>query len=585
MKKRRGIRLKSYITGSFRRRLTFSYVAIAVVPLVLFGFVMIATLKSSTARENASEAKTQLESEEQLLAGCLSAADEAMQELRVQEEVGEALAQEKANNPTVTRALYQATEETRDQMRFDLLAPDGTCLYTTKLRGQGESLYPGIGVLYLAEKAEGQSVLYAANREDITDTGEVILRKAVALMNEDGQIQGYITASITEEELSGVLASTLSASDGVLVLNRWYEKVYETKTSEQLDLASSIRRKAFGNGTSDEGLENYTVLSDSVGDTGLYLVFLRRLPLDAGLEATLGRLVWVFALLSLAICIAAAVRTAKSFTSPIESMNAAMEEVKKGNLSVRIPEGRKDELGQLSENFNAMTERIDENMKAQVENEKQLNEVRIAMMQAQLNPHFLYNTLDTIKWLAKAGGIPEIADMTSRLAKILRTAISGDKFIPLSGEFALCENYAKIANVRFSDKYHFTFDLPEELADVLVPKMVLQPVLENACIHGLGEAEEGEVWIRARVEGKTLVLSVEDNGQGMDEQMLARIREHRWDDVKGHIGLSNVDRIVRINYGNDWGLRASLREGGGTLVEIVMPAPEKKKGEDTCTVS
>jgi len=192
------------------------------------------------------------------------------------------------------------------------------------------------------------------------------------------------------------------------------------------------------------------------------------------------------------------------------------------------------------------------------------------MMQAQLNPHFLYNTLDSIKWLSKEAGVPEIATLSSKLARNKRTAISGDAFIPLSEEFGLCESYGEIQNIRFLGRYTFTFLLPKELEEAKVPKLILQPIVENACIHGLDD-REGRIVTAARAQGNDLVLSVEDDGSGMDDAMIARINMHALNGKSGHIGLSNVDMICRLNYGTGYGLSALKRDGGGTVIRIVLP--------------
>jgi len=197
-------------------------------------------------------------------------------------------------------------------------------------------------------------------------------------------------------------------------------------------------------------------------------------------------------------------------------------------------------------------------------------------MQAQLNPHFLYNTLDTMKWLGKAGGVPEIATISTSLAKILRTAISGAKFLPLRNEIALVTSYVEIQKIRFDDSFLLVNQIPEALQDFIVPKLIIQPVVENAIIHGLEEVRNGRIELNARTESvngiPTLFLSVYDNGVGMPEEMMELLNSNDRSKLTGHIGFYNVNTIIKLHYGEQYGMQVSLPAEGGTLVEISLPA-------------
>ncbi len=152
---------------------------------------------------------------------------------------------------------------------------------------------------------------------------------------------------------------------------------------------------------------------------------------------------------SFLLSVGVAIGISSFLSKPIHVLHDAMDEVQEGNLDTHVDMERQDEFGELAENFNIMTKRISSYMEERVRREKELNETQIAMMQSQLNPHFLYNTLDTMKWVAKANHIPEIATLAAKLAKILRTSISSAQFITLQEEMTLVESYAKIQKIRF----------------------------------------------------------------------------------------------------------------------------------------
>ena len=211
-------------------------------------------------------------------------------------------------------------------------------------------------------------------------------------------------------------------------------------------------------------------------------------------------------------------------------------------------------------------------MEKQVSQQKQINEIQVAMMQAQLNPHFLYNTLDTMKWVAKANHIPEIATLASKLAKILRTSISQVQFITLKEEMELVESYAEIQKIRFNGKFCFEYELPEEVKKCRVPKLIVQPIVENAVIHGLADCDEGHIDVKAYEQGGQLHIEVSDDGCGINREVMDHLNSRNREQLTGHLGFYNVDTIIRLHYGDEYGVQVETPEWGGTKVTIVIPA-------------
>ena len=207
-----------------------------------------------------------------------------------------------------------------------------------------------------------------------------------------------------------------------------------------------------------------------------------------------------------------------------------------------------------------------------VEYQKKLRKkAEFKALQSQVNPHFLYNTLDTMKWVAKANHIPEIATLAAKLAKILRTSISSAQFITLREEMTLVESYAKIQKIRFNGKFDFCYEIAPETEEILVPKLIVQPIVENAVIHGLADADEGHIFVRAYLERKELVIEVSDDGCGISDEVIRRLGNRDKEQENGHIGFYNVDTIIRLYYGKDYGLRAERLAAGGTKVTIRIP--------------
>ncbi|MBO7335139.1 MAG: histidine kinase, partial [Lachnospiraceae bacterium] len=247
---------------------------------------------------------------------------------------------------------------------------------------------------------------------------------------------------------------------------------------------------------------------------------------------------------------------------------------------VNLSSKREDEFGLLSDTFDEMTKELKSYMELQVKQQKELNEANLEMMQAQLNPHFLYNTLDTMKWVAKANKVPVIADLSSDLASILRTAISGGTFIKLSEELKLVDAYVNIQKIRFSDKFDYDVEVPMELEDMIVPKLIIQPIVENSIIHGFRDRASGQIFVNIYEEDGVLNIEVTDDGNGMTDEQLMIINAGEpledKDGKKKHIGIYNVSTILKLNYGKEYGLRAEAVSDGGTKTTIRIPAERER---------
>ena len=201
-----------------------------------------------------------------------------------------------------------------------------------------------------------------------------------------------------------------------------------------------------------------------------------------------------------------------------------------------------------------------------------------SMLQAQLNPHFLCNTLDTMKWISKINQVPQVALMSTDLADILRFCISPDEFVPLRREVEILRRYMEIQSIRLSGKCRLEVDMPPELEECRVPKMILQPIVENAVLHAKGATE---IELRVRREGGLARFSVLDNGAGIDPAVLPKLFEEMFPhagELRGDgrrsmgIGLSVCMSIVRAHGGT---MKAKNRATGGACVSFVLPMGEE----------
>ena len=266
----------------------------------------------------------------------------------------------------------------------------------------------------------------------------------------------------------------------------------------------------------------------------------------------------------------------RSITKPIRELSKVTDQVAKGDLSVRNNTNVGAEVGALSESFNAMIDKINDLLSQVTKEQVRLRKAELELLQSQINPHFLYNTLDTIVWLAEANDQKKVVSMVGSLSKFFRTSLNqGKDIISMGEELQHVRSYLEIQQVRYQDILEYYIDVPEELMDCKVPKITLQPLVENALYHGIkNKRGMGKITITGKTEGNNAIICVEDNGRGMEPGRLKLIR----DKISGKetplneiYGISNVDERIKLKLGEEYGLRYDSVFGEGTRVEIWLP--------------
>lgn len=264
-----------------------------------------------------------------------------------------------------------------------------------------------------------------------------------------------------------------------------------------------------------------------------------------------------------------------SFTKPIRHIRQLMQKVEKGDLTVSFEAGNDcEEITQMGNNFNAMIGQLHHlmNMKQNLK-----REVEIKALQAQIKPHFLYNTLDTIHWMAQEHKAQDICMMVSALTKLFRISLSrGHETINLRDELEHVRSYLYIQKVRYEDKLVYSVDCPDELMDCKINKLILQPLVENAIYHGIKQKHStGYIEIRAREMEDKLALNVLDIGAGMSQHQCdtlnAALREASSKGCQHGYGIFNVNDRIRLTHGSQYGLFYSLCPPGGVQVRVILP--------------
>lgn len=265
-----------------------------------------------------------------------------------------------------------------------------------------------------------------------------------------------------------------------------------------------------------------------------------------------------------------------SISRPIMEISEVTRQITEGNLSSRTNVTSGGEVGELGKSLNVMIDKINELIDQVTIEQIRLRDAELELLQAQINPHFLYNTLDAIVWLAEAGDHKKVVSMVGSLSDFFRTSLSkGKDVLSLKEELVHVRSYLEIQQIRYQDILEYDINVPEELYSCMIPKITLQPIVENALYHGIkNKRGMGKINIEGAIEDNACIITIVDNGKGMDEDRLKLIRNkiaHIDNESNEIYGLSNVNERIQLKFGSEFGIKIYSRFGEGTTVKIYLP--------------
>lgn len=392
---------------------------------------------------------------------------------------------------------------------------------------------------------------------------------------------GVQRVSMEASEFSSVLEDALSVQGGLLYIINGNDQLIGASDLEQYRTmsGSEIARKTVENAGKWEVYGDqdtqYLCYSQAIENTDWMLVAM--IPYEAIMqeENTVRGILFSIAFLIIAICGVLIYFFSRSFTRRLSILSNTMHEVEKGNLQVELKTQDSDEIGMLYQAFNYMLRNMNALVKEQYENGKAIKSAELKALQAQINPHFLYNTLDLINWEAMDHNAPEIAEISRALARYYKISLNrGEDLISLNEELRHVETYVQIQNYRFDNRISLHIDVPEELRGLKIQKIVLQPLVENAILHGmlmLEKGERGTVTITGWKQSGDLFLTVKDEGVGMPASQLRNILTDKPVVDRHGYGIRNIHKRLQLQYGEKYGLHFDSTPGKGTTVTIRIP--------------
>ncbi len=414
---------------------------------------------------------------------------------------------------------------------------------------------------------------------------ELRLVRCVLRILENAQTPvGYMVCDVDPKGLESLMRKYHYADEQAVWLQPQGKSLISSMLSdsgETVLLMESLSGRVQSGETLPDKHASHSLYSASVRKYGLTLYSL--IPssaLNANQTMLLSSTILVFVLV-LVLFVVLFIFISRGLTRPLDQMTDTMNRIRQGETQLRLPEMRQDELNKLGGTFNSMLDRIEELIAREYRTAIQLNDTKYKALQTQVNPHFLYNTLDTMSAIAMIHDCQIVSTLCHALSDLFRYSLRMDEpLAPISDELKHLKNYMFVMNVRMNDSIHLTIDIPADMMKTRVPRLSLQPLVENAISHGLRN-KRGEKYIEIRAEkmDSEIRLIIADNGVGMSEEMLEKVRTMDSEQALStgtSIGLINIAARLKLLFGREYGIEVESGEQEGTTVTLHIPLTQEE---------
>jgi two-component system sensor histidine kinase YesM len=461
----------------------------------------------------------------------------------------------------------------------------------------------------MAVEADGRTVLLPADEEmhqhniwyeniRATDNARaVMLARSIKTLYR-GEVVGVLMIRISERfinqmtqnvDLGDGSVSFLTDKNGLVFASNsdfisLNQSVDSNLTSVLLSAASDRRpAEERGDHIWRDGDRNYLVYSQQIPEYGLY--FTGMIPeeyINSELNETSIRITFLMILL-VAVMVLLSYLFAYAISNPLQKVINGMHEARRGNLGVAVSVSALSEVEEVSTNFNEMMDEINNLVFNVKDKEKQKRVAELKALQAQINPHFLANTLNTARWMASLQGNHNVDDLISSLIQLINATIGAkNDMITIEEELENIRCFLRIQEYRYFDKFKASFDIDPQILKCRIPRLLLQPLVENALVHGIAMLEgQGTLAIKGLIENEQVRLLVTDNGAGMNTDRLHDVESGQVISAFNGIGISNVRERIKLNFGEDYGLTIKSVPDLYTTCEIRIPKIiDSEKGDN-----
>ncbi|GLC31109.1 cache domain-containing sensor histidine kinase [Clostridium omnivorum] len=360
-------------------------------------------------------------------------------------------------------------------------------------------------------------------------------------------------------------------SEGNIVYHPQQQLIYMGLKYENND---DILKHSYGTFMQEFGGDRRLVTVKTVNYTGWKIVGISYMDELVAAKRDIYNYVWFIVITGIIFIIAIFSVISAKISQPIKELEKSMKLVEEGNFDINIDVRGEDEVVELSRTFNIMVSRIRELMDQILVEQEAKRKSDLNALQAQINPHFLYNTLDSIVWMAENGKSQDVITMVTALARLFRISISkGKDIISVEQELEHARNYMIIQKIRYKNKFSFEINADKEALTRKTLKLILQPIIENSIYHGIEYmVDEGLIKINVRTTEDKLIYEISDNGLGMKQEVLENILSFKSKNTGGSgVGVKNVHERIQLSYGKEYGLAIESELEEGTTVTITIP--------------
>jgi two-component system, sensor histidine kinase YesM len=579
--------LKFYNNLSMQIKLLIQFIILSIVPILLIGFVSYAITYNITKNNAIQFSKEIIEQSTQKI-------DELLLEVQKSAVMtaDEPAVQETLRHPLSTDIAKKYSNELEINTRLNLISNFNEKLFGIYVIGENggryksnygtDQTYDFLHSTWYEEVIDSEGITWFRTRNGsviVKTAGEFFVSAGYPITDKaSGKTSGIVMIDVPERQLSSIIRAKLGDKGSIFILDENNHVITHPNPkliTQELKLETSKEVDTYGN-TKVTFTENTIMIEETSEVTGWKVVGI--IPVS---ELTKDNMVFLnmIILILIVVCGIAfffAWQFSRQTVKPIKNITDSMKIVEDGMFDVKLQILAKDEIGQLSTGFNVMTGKIEELMKSVLSEQEALRQAELKSLQYQINPHFLYNTLDSIVWLTRAKKNEEAISMVMAITKLFRIGISrGKDIITLEEEIEHVESYLTIQHMRYPKKFDYTIDLPPQLSQYKTFKVILQPLVENAIYHGIKlKKEKGHIWITCEEKDDHLLLKVKDTGKGMDEETLAKLNNTLKDGPGEKLsiyGLKNVEERIKLFFGSGYGITFRSIDGKGTTAEIKIP--------------
>ena len=508
------------------------------------------------------------------------------------EDVQDYLFDEKIDNEGRYRILnqFQTILDSRSDIRnVGIISKNGRMLINDGSKSVNQDLDLNTQEWYATALEKPNGPILTSSHVQHIISGErpwvITLSRGIRDRSGSGEKEGVFFIDLNYSAISGLCDQSTVGTKGYafildakgnIVYHPQQQQLYNELQTENISLIMDTDEDTVLTGTGNDGKLYSISRSEKTGWTVVDCTNVKELLSKSRLAQS------VYVLTAIILVIVALLFSrfmARSITLPIQKLRDSMKKVQEGDFSVSdVVVDSKNEIGSLTKSFDVMTHRIHELMEQNVHEQEEKRKSELKALQSQINPHFLYNTLDSIIWMAEGKKNEEVVLMTASLARLLRQSISNeDEVVPIANEVEYARGYLTIQKMRYKDKLEFQIEVDSSILYIPLIKLVLQPIIENAIYHGLKYKEsKGLLIVKGFMKDGNAVLQVIDDGVGMDEETLAHIYDkHKVNYHSNGVGVYNVQKRLKLYYGEDYGITYTSELGKGTTATITIPGRQE----------